>query len=182
MSENNETLMLPPFPPLTWGGWDWRCPWSPPWCRTEETPELIVRPVTARSLKQFDARSAPQPAAEQVAAFQFLLDPETPLQHSLLLQIRENVPELADAGWPEVQSYWELATVMIFRPAHEDVAYTGFVFNCLQWDDGYEHGLGIVAHKERVVFLGMGEDGTNEAKAQSDLRRIARLRNRTPEI
>lgn len=171
-----ETLMLPPFPPLSWDGWYWRTPWQPPWYRTVETPELIVHANAARSRKEMDVRAAPQPSAAQVAAFQFLLDPETPLRQSLLAQFHENVPEMADADWQGAQAFWELASVVIFRPAHEDVAYTGFVFDCLQWEYGYEHGLGIVAHKDRVVFIGMGEDGMNEAKAQSDLRRLARLR------
>ena len=68
--------------------------------------------------------------------------------------------------------------VLLFPPALEGVAYIGFVFYCLRYDYGYEHGVGIVTHRERVVHFGMAEEGQDEQQARKDLRRIARKRHK----
>jgi hypothetical protein len=171
-----EMLELPPFPPLMWDGLYWRTSIAVPWYVTAETPQLIVRPDYSRSAEVTEARSAPRPTSVQASGFQFVFDPETPLKQSLLMQFQTYVPELAEADRDRVQTFFALATVLIFHPFLDDISYTGFVFNCLHWEYGYEHGVGIVTHKERVVHFGMAEEAMDETQALKDLRRIARSR------
>ena len=62
----------------------------------------------------------------------------------------------------------------VFHASWEDVSYVGLVFNCLKWEYGYEHGVGIVTHRDRVVHFGMAEEGEDDQLALKDLRRLAR--------
>ena len=162
------------FPPLTWDGLYWRGPIAVPWYATAEPTELIVCPDYSRSCEPTDAPSAPQPTSTQLAAFQLLLDPQTPLRQSVLLLFTTHVPELAGPDWASLEAFFELADVRIFHTSYEEVSYVGLVFNCLQWDYGYEHGVGIVAHKDRIAHFGVAEEATHESQAIKDLRRTRR--------
>jgi hypothetical protein len=171
-----ETRDFPRFPPLTWDGWCWRADFTVPWYPTEGKVDLIIRPDFSRFVESADARSAPHPTSAQAAAFQHILDPKTPLNTSFLAAFQQYVPELASADWDDVPAFFEMATVLIFHPSLDDVSYTGFVLNCLQYEYGYEHGVGIVAHRERIVHFGMAEEAQDETQALKDQQRIARSR------
>jgi hypothetical protein len=169
-----EALNFPPFPPLEWDGWYWRAPLEVPWYSTAEKPQLIVRPNPKTATEMLDAGTAPRPTGPQEAAFRSLLDADTPLKRSMLPEFVEYVPELERPDWESVQAFFELASVLIFHPAADGVSYMGFVLNCLHYQYGYEHGVGIVTLKDRVVHFGMAEEAQDEGQALKDLRRIAR--------
>lgn len=168
-------LMIPSqFPLLTWDGLFWRGPITVPWYSTTEPPELIVCPDYSLSCESTDAESAPQPTNFQLAALELLLNPQTPLRQSLLPLFYTHVPELVGPDWASLEAFFALADVRIFHPSHEDVSYVGLVFRCLQWDYGYEHGIGIVAHKDRIVHFGHSQEAMYETVAIRDLRRMRR--------
>jgi len=54
------------------------------------------------------------------------------------------------------------------------LSYVGLVFSCLQWDYGYEHGVGIVVHGDRVVCFGVAEVAEHEDEALIDLGLLSR--------
>jgi hypothetical protein len=175
----SETLLLPPFPPLQSGRWEWRADFTLPWYRvapptnpTQEKPQLIVRADVSRSVPT-RADVPWQPTAAQTAAFRFLLEQEARLKPVLLAEFRKSVPELDGAAWDGLEAFFELAIVLVFYPALDEVSYTGLVFHCLQWDYGYEHGVGIMLHQDRIVHFGMAEEAQDETQALKDLRRIA---------
>jgi hypothetical protein len=176
----SEPLDLSPFPPLEWDGWEWRGAFQVPWYVSPETPELVVRRDPKKVTEEIsDPAAAPRPSAAQQAAFEALLQPDPPLKQPLLAEFVRYIPELERPDWESVQAFFELAHVRIFHTSVEDVAYAGFVFNCLQWDYGYEHGVGIVTHKDRVVHFGMAEEAEEEA-AMKDVRRLARAAKKSP--
>jgi hypothetical protein len=166
-----KALHLPPFPSLSWDGWYWRGPVTVPWYATAEVPELVIHPDPALSAPPADA---PRPTDAQAAAFQYLVDLNSPLRQAVAAQMQKHVPEVAGADWPGIEAFFVLAAVIVFHPAADGVSYTGLVLNCLQWDYGYEHGVGIVTHRDRVVHFGMAEEGADDQIALKDLRRIAR--------
>lgn len=176
----SDAVKLEPFPSLSWDGLFWRTPLTIPWYPSAGRPELVVRPDYSRSCEPTSEETAPRPTDTQAAAFRLIVDPDSPLPRSLLPPFRRFVPELAGAEWGGVPAFFELATVLIYHASSDDVSYTGFVFNCLHRDYGYEHGIGIVAHGERVVHFGMAEEATDEAQCLKDLRAIARVRRGKP--
>jgi hypothetical protein len=155
-----KSLKFPPFPKLTWEEVDWQGTSKLPWYNTEEPPALIVR---TEGLKPTN----PTPA--QVAAYQSLLQSGVQLQPIILEQFRQYVPELAHAKWPELEAFFQLTAIFIFDLERDDVSYVGLVFSCLQWDYGYEHGVGIVLHDQRVVRFGVAEMAECETEAAKDL-------------
>jgi hypothetical protein len=64
----------------------------------------------------------------------------------------------------------------VYHAAVDEVAFTGFVFGCLQWEWGYEHGFGVVAHRGRVAYFGFAE-AADESEAIKDIRRTKRRRS-----
>ena len=166
----------PPFPPLFWDGLYWRSPVIIPWHPAAATTELVVRPDYSRSCEPVGVEAAPRPADTQAAAYRDLMGPDSALPRALLPQFRRFVPELADSDWDGVRSFFELATALIFHPSWDDESYLGLRFNCLRWDYGYEHGVGIIAHKARVVHFGMAEEAQDEGLVLRDIRRQARAR------
>lgn len=180
-----EVLELPPFPPLMWDGLYWRADFTLPWCRVapprnlkEERPQLVVRPDYSRSIQEVNFAAAPRPTDAQAAAVRYLLDSEKILKPLLLAEFQRWVPELAEADWSGLEGFFEAATVLIFQSSLDGVSYVGLVFRCLRYEYGYEHGAGIVLHRDRVVHFGIAEEAKDEAQALKDLRRIARTGKR----
>lgn len=173
-----KTLKLAPFPPLAWQEFYWGGAVTIPWYRTESPVELFVRGDMDHFEEIRTSKSPPAPTGEQTAALTFLLKEGAALQKALLPQFQKHVPELDGQNWAALESFFELARVLIFHPAHEGVAYVGLISNCLQWEFGYEHGVGIVMHKDRVVSFGMAEEAGDETLALKDLRRLNRARKK----
>jgi hypothetical protein len=51
----------------------------------------------------------------------------------------------------ELKNLIQLSVVHLLNIEKDDVAYTGFQFDCL-WDP--EHGLGFMTHKDRIIQMG----------------------------
>jgi hypothetical protein len=147
-----------------------------PWFKTESPPELVVPCDDSKFEEITRAKVGPPPSEAQVAAMRFLLAEGPAMQAALLPQFQKHVPELADEDWKAIEAFFGLACVLTFHPSTDGVSYTGFVWKCLQYDYGYEHGVGIVAHRNRVVHLGMAEEAQAVTQARKDMRRLARLR------
>lgn len=158
-----------PFPALNWDGWCWRGRCALPWVRSARGVDLLVRAACSDAAERTKPAAAPQPSAEQVAAVRLLLDPASPTAAALLSTLRANVPELPSADWDAVWGVLEIADAIVFTSATDGIAYTGFLFNGM----GYEHGIGVVAHRDRVAHIGFAETA-DEAAAKNDLRRLKR--------
>ena len=177
-----ETLHLPPFPELSWDGFNWRAPFDLPWFAVPANAphypphacELIVCPDPAAWPKNGEAASPFQPTDSQVDAFREFLTGSQALQASIMAACRKNIPELTDVDWDAVQSFLELSTIKIFYPAWEDVSYVGL--QCNTWEpsiyDG--QGIGMVLHRDRVVHVGFGAEANDETQVLKDLRRQSR--------
>lgn len=63
----------------------------------------------------------------------------------------------------------EVANVIVFNTAADDVAYLGFVFHSME----YELGVGIVTYRQRLVHIGSAEE-IDESVAEKDVRRQER--------
>lgn len=173
-----KTLQHPPFPDLAWDGFTWRTPVQVPWYPPVKgkgprpvRPELLVRIPASQLTEGMRFEAAPRPTAAQGTAWEQFLDPARSLKDALLAAMQENVPELAEAAWEDVLPFFGLSRVSLFATELESLSYIGLELFCLQWEFGYEHGVGIVAHGGRVVRFGMGDDGSDEQFAMKDLRR-----------
>jgi len=79
-----------------------------------------------------------------------------------------------DEMFPEIHSMQELEKLIkldalyILNVHHSGIAYTGYSFNC-QWDE--EHGLGVLAYKDRIADIGQGDISFANDLAEDDLRK-----------
>jgi hypothetical protein len=155
-----KALQQPPFPKLTWDEPYWRGPLRLSWYTTSEPPELVLSTGEMKPTK---------PTETQATAYERLLADGAAWQALLLAPFRQYVPELAHAKWAELEAFFQLNTVRLFEVDRDGLAYVGLVFHCLQWDYGYEHGVGIVLHDQRIVCFGMAEQAENATEAMIDL-------------
>lgn len=164
-----KTLEVDPFPALTWDGWHWRGQCALPWYSSAGGVSLIVRADCSRSAEGTKPAAAPPPTAEQAEAFRLLLDLVSPTAAALLATLRESLPELPSTDWGAAGEHLEFAELIVFVTSAEGVAYTGFVFNSME----HEHGIGVVAHRNRVAHIGNAEEA-DESAAEKDVRRLKR--------
>jgi hypothetical protein len=160
-----------PFPPLSWDGWYWRGQWDDAWCAGQGAVELIVNTALSTSATKTKDKEAPPPTAAQAAAFEELVAEDSPVQQVLLAAFHKYLPELEDANWDAVLALLEAGSmeagnVVVFSTALDDAAYLGFVFYSME----YEHGVGIVTHRQRLVHVGTAEE-VDESIAEKDIRR-----------
>ena len=157
----------PPWPRLTVEDdeFNWTGSVSVPWYRTEAPPSLTVVPPG-------EPGDPPTPA--QAAAYIDIAADREPRRRALPGQFRRFVPQLATAGWGELEAFFALGDVRIFPAERDGLSYVGLVFSCIQWDYGYEHGVGIVLHGDWVVRFGVAEHAEHEDEALIDLGRMSR--------
>jgi hypothetical protein len=184
------TRNVSPFPPLRWDDYFWSGEVVlPSWAgfqsrrggygavnsraASDGSARLTVTP------ERDDARTPPR--AEQVRAFQLLLDNERDVAGSVLRAIFTAYPGLRDHyGYddeeaaeltPEVERAEQLRTLIglshvhILNVAKDGIMYIGFEFGCT-WDD--EHGLGVMTHRDRVVEVGGADTSFLEWIAERD--------------
>lgn len=168
-------LLDPPFPLLTWDDYSWSGEINlPSWAGFQSRRGNYGSVNSSDSSDgsaglmvntQDDTRIPPTP--EQKAAFQYLLDHETQVADKILQAIFLKYPEQRiayldafdeyDRVLPEIQQPDELRSLIGLSNVHILVeslsgnAYVGFEFGCA-WDE--EHGLGVMAHLDRVVDIG----------------------------
>jgi hypothetical protein len=106
------------------------------------------------------------PLAEQINAYQYLLDHQDEIRDASLAAIFEEYPRirqrLLEQGFldesevqvlnrpSDLKSHIGLATVHLLRVVRDGAAYIGFEFGCT-WDE--EHGLGVMIHQGRIVEI-----------------------------
>lgn len=157
----------PPWPRLTVedDGYHWTAFASVPWYRTESPPQLTVVPP---------GEPGDPPTLTQAAAYVGILEDRGPRRQAILGQFRRCVPQLAAAGWDELEAVFALRDVRVFPQERDGLSYVGLVFSCVQFDYGYEHGAGIVLHGDRVVRFGVAEHAEHEDEALIDLGLMSR--------
>jgi hypothetical protein len=177
----NQTLNVPPFPPLDWDDYFWKGEVVlPSWAGFQARRGLyasVSSPATsdgrvgltvAPQSEDVDRRTRLLP--EQVRAFQLLLDSERSVGDAVLRAIFLEYPALRDAYgldddvmaevMPEIERPEQLrmliglATVHLLSQAREGIAFIGFEFGCT-WEE--EHGLGVMTHKDRVLEVGAAD-------------------------
>ena len=171
-----QTLNMPPFPPLRWDEYFWTGEVVLPSWADFQSRRGPYGSVSSRGKSDGSARLTvtPQdddertpPLAEQLRAFQLLLERERMAGDSVLQAIFARYPGLRDAyGYddeeaaelmPEIEYAEQLRTLIglsnihVLTVAKDDVAYIGLEFGCT-WDR--EHGLGVMTHRDRVVKIG----------------------------
>ena len=130
-----------------------------------------------------------KPTAEQVAAYRFLKENDTPVGRAIVRAVlgeylqdatdfREEleedfgkdaadklVPLLQEGDAEGLKSLIRLGTVHVLGTSLDGIAYTGFEFACT-WDD--EHGVGVMTHKDRVIAAGGADHSFLEWIAERD--------------
>jgi hypothetical protein len=169
--DTKQTLDHPPFPPLRWREYFWTgravlSSWAGFQSRLgayASTSSSAVSDGTVR-LSVAAADSSSVPAAEQAAAYEYLLANQPAIRDTVVAAIFEEYPlirqnvlgggivdpaDMPELGTPDgLKSCVGLAVVHILSTVKDGVAYTGFEFGC-NWDD--EHGLGVMLHLGRIV-------------------------------
>lgn len=149
---------------------EWRGAISLPWYPTQAGTELTL-PFHLATYNG-DRSEAVPPSEEQLAAYHYLTDPDCEAAEALLHQFHANVPELEGSDWQHAVEFFSLDRVILFRAALHGLSYAGLALSCLQWRDyGYEHGVGIVIHGDRVVHFNVAEEADDERFATRDIKK-----------
>lgn len=198
--EKPQTLDVPPFPPLTWGGYGWEGAVTlPSWAgfqnrggaygsRGARKPSDGTARVRV-AVEDDEARTPP--AAAQVAAMRHLLDNEAAVASALLQAVFARYPEekedyadasdlskkqldklLPDLSEPGgLRSVMGLSTVHVLYVKKGAAAYIGFEFGCA-WEE--EHGAGVMTHLGRIVKVGQADTSFLEWVAEDDAKKRKR--------
>jgi hypothetical protein len=180
--EMEETIQIPPFPPLTWRGQSWEGEVElPSWTDFQGGDGRYFLVVYAKD-------KAP-PTPEQAAAFRYLLDNEASVFAAIGRALVEVYPEEragcidaydgdsacieeVEASLPEVvtdvaglRGLVGLTGVSILSVARDGMAYMGFHLGC-EWDA--EHGAGVMTHRGRVLVTGSEFEASATWAAEKD--------------
>lgn len=168
-----ETLNLPPFPPLEWDDYCWTGDIVlGAWAASGESVMLNVATPD-------DEPASPSPA--QAAACRHLQDHQETTRDAILEAVFAKYAEMqeqygykgedAKALMPDIErpeqlrALLTLFSVHLFTAAKDGVAYVGFLFGCT-WDE--EHGAGAMTHAGRVVEVGGADTAVLEWIATAD--------------
>ena len=183
-----ETLNVPPFPPLLWDTFRWVGTISlPAWAGFQSRLGAYgsvdsPSPSDGRvDLGLSVGREKGSPTSQQIAAYQHLIDNQEIIQDAILKSVfeiypqwqedfgyeddekEEYMPDLADAN--DLRNLIGLSNIHLHREYKDGVSYIGFEFGCM-WDD--EHGLGAMMHMGRVVDIGGADASLLEWIAMKD--------------
>lgn len=170
----SEKATFAPFPPLLQLGGRWEAPFSVPWFTPKRLTTLSVEGYLSNARRIAEALP-PAPTAAQIEAFRRVAAKESTLPETLLAHFRETIPAFADQDWDDAQSAFRLEQLSILRAEQAGEAYIGIAFSCLMPEYGYEDGIGIILHKERVVHAGVADEANDDGPALQELRRMARV-------
>ena len=117
-----------------------------------------------------------------VEAFNYLIENQAEIKESILNALFAEYPNLQELyGYdpeekeeymPEVfkiedfKNLIGIANIHLMNVEKNGVGYVGFEFGC-SWD--YEHGLGIMTHKNRIIKIGGGDSAFLTWVAKEDL-------------
>lgn len=124
--------------------------------------------LTVMNFEDDRGERAAEPTPAQVAAFERVVAGGVDLRGPILQQFHESVPELEAADWSGLEAFFRLTHVRLLPVEKDSLGYVGLVFSCLQFTYGYEHGVGIILHSERVVHFGVAEEAETGEKAYID--------------
>lgn len=161
---------FPPFPPLAWEN----CSWS------AETMLVGLSPSPALRLcvqvngtpDQTDIQTANPPTTAQAAAYQYLNSSGEHVLEAMLTAIKPYASYEEDKAGNEFASEISLAAVIIFHTSLNDISYVGCEWNGME----FEHGIGVIIHQNRVVYVGIAEEASDERVAMRDIRRIKKAK------
>jgi len=187
-----ETLNIPPFPPLRWDEYFWvgevtlpswsgfqtRRGWAMAFSSdspSNGTAMLNVAP------ENHERRS--HPTVDQEVAFKYLLDNEAAVAASILQALfdlypdekadyagayidgaEEDLPDITDPSG--LRDLIGLTNVHVLSVAKDGAAYVGFEFDSA-WDE--EHGAGVMTHQGRVIAVGGGDTSVLEWIARREV-------------
>lgn len=185
-----ETLSVPPFPPLKWDDYFWVGEIVlPSWAgfQTRRGPYASVSSSESSNgsvrltVTPLDDRSRSHPTQEQLTAFRYLMDHESEVAEAVGRALIEYYPgekdtyfaaydddalELPDvADREDLRPLIGLSNIHILSVAHSGAAYIGFEFGCV-WDD--EHGAGVMTHLGRAISTGQADVSFMAWIAKSD--------------
>jgi hypothetical protein len=168
-----ETLDSSPFPPLKWNLYFWMGEiilpsWSGFQARRGGYGAVSSRKPsdgTARlSISPLDKEARTHPTAEQVAAFNHLMENEEAVGAAVMRALVDYYPGHAydedDGELPEVSEPSDLrpliglSTVHVLDLFRDGAACIGFEFGCV-WDE--EHGAGVMTHLGQVIATGQAD-------------------------
>lgn len=129
-------------------------------------PVVLAFPVMGTEDQQNEQTANP-PTAPQVAAFTFLLESGKHIREVMLSTIQQYVPEWQGKASGEFAPMVELTTVILLITALDGISYVGCEWAGME----FEHGIGILLHRDRVAFVGMAEEVGDERIARRDVRR-----------
>ncbi|VTR95103.1 unnamed protein product [Gemmata massiliana] len=134
-----------------------------PWYRTEKPSRMTVM-----NEEDDEGKRPTAPTPVQIAAFERTVANGAGLREPILQQFHEYVPELEAADWAGLEAFFQLTDVRLLPIEKDGIGYVGLVFSCFQFTHGYEHGVGIILHGDRIVHFGMAEEAETGEKAYID--------------
>ncbi|MFL5732697.1 MAG: DUF6985 domain-containing protein [Chloroflexia bacterium] len=190
-----DELNIPPLPPLRWNDYYWVATIVlTSWAgfrsrqgRFSSIDESVTSDGSVNLMIRTPDRKQSTPSAEQVAAYQQLIEQQESIRETPLEAIFAQYPTwreeyIEDYGEEEAEEEIEevvpdiqrpeqlkeligLSTVHIHTHAKDGLAYVGYQFGA-NWDD--EHGLGVMTHAGRVVDIGQADTSVLEWIAEED--------------
>lgn len=195
MSEKQQPqrIVVPPFPELVWDRFFWTCrDVFPSWAGFQERKgsydSLSSNKPSKGEAKVSVKPTAPEvpPSAEQAAAYRYLKDNEQAIAATVLEAIVDEYASLPDRyglSEEEARKFFPpvvqrddfrkligISYVHVLPVWNRGVAYIGFEFGC-EWD--HEHGLGVMAHENRIVAAGGADTSFLEWIAERDAKKQA---------
>jgi hypothetical protein len=186
MAREEQTIEIPPFPPLTWTGFNWEgvihldawrefasvlelCPWLDSWERPEGDLGLNVSSPAGNSPEA--------PNLEQMFTFQHLLDDQAALRDEVLKAIFAKYPALREIygdavegeAMPAISEPDDLLrlispnVVYVLANPKDGFCRIGFGFDC-KWDE--EGGLGVLTHRDGAISVGGADEAFREYFAE----------------
>jgi len=189
----DETLNIPPFPPMRWEN----CAWVgevtlPSWAGFQTrrgwygavSSDSPSNGTARLSIEPEDEELISHPTVEQEAAFNYLVNNEATVAASVLQALfnrypdekrayaedyskeeaEEILPEIADPSG--LRALIGLSDVHVLSVVKDGASYIGFEFGCV-WDE--EHGAGVMTHLGRVVEAGQADTSFLEWIAERDI-------------
>jgi hypothetical protein len=180
------------FPPLTWDQPFWTARIVLPAWKGFQSRQGPYGAVSSKArsggaarlyVTPPDGKEQAPPSADQVRAYQYLLDHQEAVRDAILNAILETYPGMQDSyGYDEEEAaefmppverpeqfkpLIGLSVVHVLKVANGGLACVGFEFGCT-WDT--EHGLGVMTHKDRIIKVGGADTSFLEWIAEQDIR------------
>jgi hypothetical protein len=150
----------PPLQPLAWDEDSW-C-WS---AEAASLPALWPTPFWLAVLPaESDDDATPEPSPGRRAAVDYLAASGEAVRAAAFEAIRSRGRRFGAASDAELAGRLRLSAVHVGGEERDGLALVGLDFHC----DEYEHGVGVVLRRDRVVRLGVAEVAMDLEEAEAD--------------